>query len=239
MKKYLILLFLIATGFSFGQSSVNKYQYVIVPSQFAFQNVKDQYRLNTLTKLLLEKYGFKAYLDSEILPQEVSDYNCNKLYANVESNGSFIRTKVRIVLKDCKNNVLYVSAEGKSKEKDWGRAYNEALRDAGQSLAALQYRYVPEAPMVQKVLETTTIMSENFDNGDSKEILFAQPIKNGYQLVDRTPKVVMKIFKTASPERYAAVKGDLNGELNNRNGVWYFDYFQNDQLISEMVEVKF
>ena len=187
--------------------------------------------------MLFEKYGFKAYLDSDILPQEVADYNCNKLYANVESHGSFIRTKLRIVLKDCKNNVLYVSSEGKSKDKDWGRAYNEALRDAGQSLAALQYHYVPEAPIVQKVHDTT-ILSENFNN-DNKEVLFAQPINNGYQLVDSTPKVVMKIFKTASTERYVAVKGDLNGELNNRDGVWYFDYFQNDKLISEKVEVKF
>ena len=60
MKK-IVLLFVLISGYAFSQS-VNDYQYVIVPAKFNFLKNEDQYRLNTLTKLLLEKYGFKAFL---------------------------------------------------------------------------------------------------------------------------------------------------------------------------------
>jgi hypothetical protein len=41
----------------------------------------------------------------------------------------------------------------------------------------------------------------------NENTLFAQPIANGYQLVDSTPKVVLKMYRTSQPDSYSA-----NGE---------------------------
>ena len=51
MKK-IILLFILITNYAFSQS-VNDYQSVIVPIKFDFLKSDDQYKLNTLTKLLI------------------------------------------------------------------------------------------------------------------------------------------------------------------------------------------
>ena len=53
MKKYLIILVLLASLSAFSQS-VNDYQYVVVPVKFDIFKENDKFRLNTLTKLLLQ-----------------------------------------------------------------------------------------------------------------------------------------------------------------------------------------
>lgn len=58
MKSKILLLFILISSYVFSQS-VNDYQYVIVPVKYDFLSKEDQYGLNTLTKLLLQKYGFK------------------------------------------------------------------------------------------------------------------------------------------------------------------------------------
>lgn len=237
MKK-IVILFLLIGSLSFAQTSVNNYEYVIVPAKFAFQNKNDQYRLNTLTKLILEKYGFKAFLDTDVLPAELIEQNCNKLYADVTSDGSFMTTRLKIILKDCRNNVLYISEEGKSKEKDWTKSYNEALRAASKSFEKLNYKYMPVGQpkeITAKQQEIVTISNQNLNT----ETLFAQPITNGFQLVDTTPKVVMKIFKTSNSNMFTAIKGTLQGVLVAKDSEWFFEYYENDKLISEKIAVKF
>ena len=59
MKKILLLLVLFLTATAFSQN-VNDYEYVIVPTKFSFLKVDDKYRLNTNSRLLLQKYGFKS-----------------------------------------------------------------------------------------------------------------------------------------------------------------------------------
>jgi hypothetical protein len=38
---------------------------------------------------------------------------------------------------------------------------------------------------------------------------------------------------------YIAEKGLITGILMKKENTWYFEYYQNDQLISEKVAVKF
>ncbi|HPJ09343.1 MAG TPA: hypothetical protein PLS51_01840 [Flavobacterium sp.] len=234
MRKLILFALLIVGSVAFAQPSVNDYEYVVVPTQFKFSNKKDEFRLNTLTKMLLQKYGFKAFLDSEPQPDEIVDSNCKKLYADVESNSGLRKTRVRVVLKDCKNKILFISDEGTSLEKDWGKAYNEAIRAAFESLGAIHYKYKPAV-----AASPDSGMVTQPGSGTVAESLFAQPIANGFQLVDSTPKVVMKIFKTSDSNRFSAVRGEVHGDLIKRDGQWFFDYFQNDQLVSQAVDVKF
>jgi len=231
MKKFIILLLLIGST-AFAQSTVNNYQYVIVPLKFSFSQKNDEARLNTLVKLLLEKYGFKAYLSSEQQPDEIVDSNCSKLFADIESDSGFFTTKVRVILKDCKGKTMFISEQGVSKEKDWGKAFNLAIREAFKSFDDLHYKYVPATAKNQAT--TSAVLPT-----DGAMELTAQPVSNGYQLTDSNSNVVMKLFKTSSSERYTAVRGDVAGELTLRNGEWFFEYYQNEKLVSEKVAVKF
>jgi hypothetical protein len=42
-------------------------------------------------------------------------------------------------------------------------------------------------------------------------VLYAQPIVNGFQLVNSTPKVVMKVFKTSSSTCLIAMRESIQG----------------------------
>ena len=165
MKRTLVIVMLLVGCFLSAQNNVNQYQYVIVPAQFKFLNQPDEYRLNTLTKLLLEKYGFKVFFDSDTLPAKITESRCDKLYAYVESSGNFIVTKMQVTLKDCKNNLVYQSAIGNSKEKEFKIAYTRALREAFQSFETLNYQYKPsEVTAKSEPVQNQIIINESFEN---------------------------------------------------------------------------
>lgn len=74
------------------------------------------------------------YYDNDTMSNEIANNNCNKIYINVLENNSVFQTKLSIEIKDCKNQVLLTSTEGKSREKEFRVAYNNALRDAANSI---------------------------------------------------------------------------------------------------------
>ena len=242
MKKILsiIALFVIATNVI--AQDLNNYKYALVPAKFSFSKQADDYRLNTLTKMFMEKYGFESYLDSEILPSEFASDNCNKVYVDVVENNSMMMTKIKVVLKDCFNQVLFTSEEGKSRLKDYTAAYNQALREAFASFDKLNHQYngnvvtQKKVPQVETKVEVKPINSVASNVGTS---LFAQPINNGFQIINAEPKVLYKIYKTSTKDFYIATKGTTQGVFFSRNNEWFFEYYQNDKLFSEKVEVKF
>lgn len=268
MKKSFVLVLLFFCSISFSQI-VDQYQYAYVPAKFAFLKKNDEYRLNTLTKFLMEKYGFITYMEGDSIPAAVFNDNCNKLYVEVINVGNFFTAKLKVTLSDCKKNVLFTSAVGVSKQKEYNVAYNEALRNAFKSFDGLHYKYNPAlaaaaavdvpkanptpnignnvaviAPVAAVTTAATTATKTVAATGNNisetpSVVLFAQPITNGYQLVDSTPKIVMKIFKTSNANYFIAAKGDLQGALVLKENQWFFEYYQNEKLISEKVEVKF
>ncbi len=251
MKKIIALLVL-ATSFGFGQN-LNDYKYALVPAKFSFFKEPDHFRLNTLTKMFMEKYGFETYLDSDILPQYFAIENCNKVFVDVEENNNLMVTKLKVVLKDCNNKVLFISEEGKSREKDYKVAYNQALREAFSSFDALHHKYIEnlstqknvEVSGETKKVQVTNDLKEALDSGsivvtnNVANQLFAQPIENGFQIINSEPKVIYKVFRTTIKDYYIASKGTIQGVFISKNDQYFFEYYQNEKLISEKVEVKF
>lgn len=244
MKKYICIIFVLV-GFSGFAQSVNDYPYVIVPTKFEFQNKENDYRLNTLTKFNLEKLGFTAFYSND---DANINYNerCNYLKVDVkEVSGGFLITKLDITFTDCKNNVIFTSKVGKSKSKDRKIAYNDALMEAFESVKALNYKYNEAKQQVASSVSSTPVA-----HNTSKEVvvhdaivnpnqLFAQAISNGFQLVDTTPKVVLKIFKTSQADYFTAVSDSKNGVVFKKNNEWFFEYYENDKLVSEKLDIKF
>lgn len=145
----LILLAFFALTSSYGQQSLNDYKYVVVPEKFDFLKEADQYRLNSLTKFLFEKYNFEALKEGEIFPSDYGKNNCLGLKADVLNNSNMFKTKLSVQLKNCKNEVIYTSREGESREKNYKIAYNEALRNAFKSIEAENYSYNPKNAIIK------------------------------------------------------------------------------------------
>jgi len=144
MKNKIVLLFITAVltwNTAKAQTNINDYKYVIVPNTFDFLKEPDQYRLNTLTKLLFEKHGFTTIMEKDTFPDEAISNGCLALHADVLKESGVFNSKLKIELKDCQNNIVFVSNIGKSKEKSYEVAYNLALREAFKSFDTFKYQY--------------------------------------------------------------------------------------------------
>ena len=117
------------------------------------------------------------------------------------------------------------------------------MRAAFESFATIGYKYKPKVsetngnnpPEVKS--ESKVILSETFEN--TNNTVFAQPIANGFQLVDNTPKVVMKIFKTSNADIFIASKEDIQGVMLLKDNHWLFEFYRDGKLNSQIVQVKF
>ncbi|WP_366184932.1 hypothetical protein [Flavobacterium ovatum] len=244
-----IALFLFLITNSIIAQSINDYAAVIVPVKFGFQNEENEYRLSTITKYNLEKAGFVGVYSNVNFSNEYPD-RCSVLNVDVIKDSGFLTTKLYVEFKDCYGKVIYTSEVGKSKEKDFGTAYKEALNDAFESINKLEYKYNGNttAAKTRQVVAKSEVVKEVVNNipassvivvNTNVEVLYAQPTENGFQLIDKTPKVVMKLMKTGNPNSFIAIKGDVQGILSLKDNQWVFDSYKNNVLVSEVVLVKF
>jgi len=171
-KKIFLISVIFFSAFSVtAQNDLSDYNYITIPNQFEFLKGKDQYQLNSLTTFLFDKHGFNAYLADD-LPLYLQSNPCKGLKVDVQANESFLSTLVTIYIKDCRGNILFTSPQGRSKEKEYKRAYYAALREAfepikSKNVTQKEYiktekdkEYIDEKPVVVESIEeeTTTVI---------------------------------------------------------------------------------
>ncbi len=269
---------------AFAQSSINDYKYIIVPTQFEFLSERDQYQINSLTKFLFNKYGYTAFLQDEELPQDLRNNRCLALTAQVMKLNAFLKTKMQIDLKDCNGNVIQSSSIGETREKEFAKAYNLAVRDAFKTFQNANYSYQPNenivskaAPTIAKVetedlteiarlkQEIKTLKEEQVDVVEVAKpsvqvqmteqkktvvspvdivedhkiisgLLYAQPIENGFQIVDTTPKKVM-VLQNSGVKDVFTVEG-TKAIVYKKGDVWMYSE-SGEILKGEPINIKF
>jgi hypothetical protein len=243
MKK-LVFVFVLLTSFCFAQNS-NSYKAVIVPLKFDFIQKNNQYRLSTLSKSLLINSGFTVFYANDILPKEYND-RCELLYYDIVKENAFLAIKLHVELKDCSGKIIFKSETGYTKEKDTELAYADALKKAFVSVHNLHYKYektsvASPVAEVKSVVATTVVstISVPVIEKSTSDLLYAQATATGYQLVDASPRVVFKLYKTSRSDLFIAMKGISQGVLIQKENQWFFEYYESDILVSEKVAVKF
>lgn len=213
--------------------------------------------------------------------------------------------------------MIFSSREGATREKDYAKAYNFALRDAFVSFESIEYEYQAasentapvtvavvssqkeveqlkeeikalkeekelqvqkEEPVVEmekeaepvvemqkevkeevqevkdEIIETKAVVALPVVNKESpvveqspemqetkaevrSDVLYAQPIDNGFQLVDTTPKVIYKIKRAGTADTYF-VEGK-QAIIYKSGSDWILEYYENDILKKEVLNIKF
>ncbi len=321
MRNLLIAIFLLNCFLGMSQAELNKYKYIIVPVKLDAFKQENQYQTSTLIKYLLVENGFNAVYDNA-MPEDLLNNRCLGLLLSLNDDSSMFTTKLTLSLKDCFSKEVYVTKEGRSKEKDFKAAYSGAIRESMQSLSDVNYQYQPAAnkePVVisfkddviqledpaekdknirfedvaenkaksnekdidirfedvaknktdsnqQKVVQQKATLEEqsykdltpvqsDFKQGEGQltetatqvknvvesDVLYAQAIPNGYQLVDSTPKIVMILQQTSFSNFYMAKPNwqEANGILYKRGGNWVFEYYEGGELMNKKMNIKF
>ncbi|WJJ97554.1 hypothetical protein [Algibacter luteus] len=274
---------------AFSQISINNYKYVIVPEKFDFLKTQDEFQLNSLTKFLFNKYGFEAVMEGSEYPADLALNRCLALDADVLNESNLFKTKLKIELKDCNDKLVHETGLGESREKEYKKAYNFALREAFKKLEPLNYNYVPNESITsittatqspakkevtqeiaelkkeiqnlkkEKQAEVTAVEKPKVETPEVKvqepkpvkqlevkettviegvsNVLYAQEIENGFQLVDSSPKVVYRIKKTNLNDVFL-VEGS-SAIIYKKGNDWVIEYYTGATLEQEALNIKF
>ncbi len=245
MKTFLLLL--LATFAAKAQNSINDYNIAVIPARMEFQKQPDQHKVNTHFRMFMEKFGFSAYLDTDIIPAEIAALPCNKVYGSVIDNSNLFMTKVRVVLSDCSNRVLFTSDEGTSREKDYERAYLQALRGAFASFERT-YKYsgkkleagTPSVPLASslktEVANAPKVSSEPVIASERMAIV-AKATASGYELTDAAGKHVMTLLRTSKPEMFIAQAGSIPGVFVKVGSEWRWEFYEKGNFMSVKMPV--
>src|SRR5690606_34125625 len=283
MKKRLIYLIFIAMGLGFSaQAQLNGYKYIIVPKKIDAFKLENQYQTSTLVKHYLGEYGLTAVYD-DALPIDLAGNRCLGLVANILDESSMFTTKLVLTLKNCQNQEVFRTKEGKSKIKEFEPAHREALQEIFTSFSAIDYEYqggavasVPPQSAVQNatqreerindpvVEQKNTLEEQTYKSVEPRSsttveprasgaqnaptsptvpdltgTLYAQPISGGYQLVDSTPKIVLKLEETSMENIYLTQFGDNNAMIFKKDSQWFLEYTLNGEKKTQELQIKF
>ena len=178
-----LVLFMYITA-SFSQNELNPYKYIIVPKKYdIFKGEEDKYQLNSLTEFLFDKNGFNTLFQDEDFPQDLLLNPCLGLIVDVTEVNKLLTTRLKIELSDCHNKIVYTSVEGVTREKEFKKAYQEALRAAFVSFEAMNYEYDPSlvanrsaTPKTNESVSSTTAPSEPISKTESRTDSSVEPV---------------------------------------------------------------
>lgn len=104
-----------------------------------------------------------------------------------------------------------------------------------------------EAVVEEEAVDNSEMSNVNLSNNaqeipaiiedNTKNVLYAQKISNGFQLVDGTPKVIYKLLKTSKDNVYL-LEGK-SGIMYKSEGKWFAEYYKSGVLTIEELTIKF
>ncbi len=244
-----ITLFIIFQASLEAQTDLNQYKYVSVPDRFDFLKTSDQYQLSSLTQFLLTKNGFTVLESIENYPSDLAANSCLLLDVNVEKIKGFLKTKLEVQFINCKKEVVFRSAIGTSKEKDFKTAYHQAIRAAFDSMEVLNYNYEASAAIdISAPIETSKpvlpkpsiqtpsapVVVASVDPVDSPELPNKTLIVStayGYDITDANGRVLFSIHPTMEEGIFIIDK--LPGIAYKRGKRWVREYVLEKKTVIE------
>ena len=187
----------------------------------------------------------------------LEDCNSNEVYKSLEGRSkekdyiSSYKEAVEMAFKSINSlSYEYNPVEAKSMTTaavimDTEEKEEPSVNRGGQTTTAVeenltQSEIVPKSKTAP--IENTTVVAattSTITKTSDTYILYAQEIPNGYQLVDSTPKISLKIYETSVPEVYIGVNEKGSGVVYKRANQWYFEYYVSDQMQIEEFTIKF
>lgn len=220
MNYFSIFVLFLFSIHSFAQQN----KVIIISNKYEFQKEKNTYNINTMLKAILVSNNYQVFFEDEVLPVEIAQNRCKALAGVLVDNSNMFLTKMKFQIKDCQNNLLFETAEVKTREKDIQNAYIETIGLLSPELK--KYK-----PVVTNAKEVVEISSDVVSSSIAKH-QFVQ-IANGFAIMDTNLKVVLQIYKTTNTNVFIADKFGVKGVFTKIENKGIFEYYMNDKLVVE------
>jgi len=236
MNKKLFILVVLLTTFSFAQNKPS----ILISRKYEFQKSDNSYNLNNMFKGILSS-SCNVYFENDELPIEIGQNKCNAYSGFLVENSNMFTTKMKFVIKDCQNNVVFESAEMKSKEKDYQLAYNEVMRLLApevKKFALARPTIKKETPVVVDVkpIETKTVEIPKVSEFKTFLNCKMEEVFNGFHVIevsDENGLVLLSMQKTKNPNIFIAYRDSTTGIFTKTENKGVFEFYIEDKYIVE------
>lgn len=231
MKKYVFSLFIFQIISFCGFAQDTGKIYVRVPEKYQFLEEKNQYQLNALTAFLFEKRGMEAIFEE---PQPTGLHPCDIFQVDVHEDSNYFTTRLYISLTNCNNEVVFKSKVGTSREKEYKVAYQEALREAAESISGISSKLqlpdnsqevslkitseevaakTSENTKVTEVIVDPVVSSEVIEKDEEQEVNNFRSYSKGAEVyvLEATP-AGFDLFRKAATSKFATLLKSGGGD---------------------------
>ena len=237
MKNFSILVLVFLSFTSFSQQN----KVIIISNKYEFQKEKNTYNINTMLKAILISNSYQVFFDDEELPIEIAQNKCNALTGVLIDNSNLFVRKIKFQIKDCQNNLLFETAEVKTREKDIQNAYIETIGLLSPELK----KYKPVVTNAKEVvLETKSTEVESVMSTEKPLVSEFKTFLNcsfeksfddsrDFEIVGTEQNVLLFLQRTKTPNVFIAYKEGVNGIFTKTDKKGIFEYYIDGKYMVE------
>ncbi|MGB5498068.1 MAG: hypothetical protein WBM77_04005 [Maribacter sp.] len=202
----------------------------------------ESYMLNTKTSLVLKDCSSKEVFFTLTGKSKIKEFEDAYREAITEAFGTIRAMDYTYVPKKQKGEPVTISFKNDVKHMEKKIEPKNKVDAAVVKQVATPEEQVyksnePVDSKIEKADQSTKEMMVELKNDSN--ILYAQEIPNGFQLVDNTPKIRLKLLRTSIPDVYVVKHAKSNGVVYKKDGKWFLEYYFGDTLETEVLNIKF
>lgn len=213
---------------------------IIISNKYEFQKEKNTYNINSMLKAILVSNNYQVFFDDEELPFEIAQNKCNALTGVLIDNSNLLVRKIKFQIRDCQNNLLYETAEVKTREKDIQNAYIETIKLLSPELKKYDATVIQEKEVVatEELVDVPKISEfKTYLNCKLKQT-FGNPQA---EVKDSNDNILLSLQKTKNPNVFIAVntnvintnKEFVTGIFTKTGNKGVFEYYLNYEYMVE------
>nr|WP_297914862.1 hypothetical protein [uncultured Allomuricauda sp.] len=135
-------------------------------------------------------------------------------------------------------NQTYKSVQ--PKEAMVNKVIDSNSKGSGAKTVVLEQEVTPDNQTYKAVEPKTALFSGEDEVGTNPtDLLYAQPVPNGYQLVDSSPKIICRLVETSVKDVYLVASENKTGIVFQKEGKWHREYLENGTRKVEVLNIKF
>lgn len=229
MKNILALFIVLFSITSFAQQQI-----ILISNKYEFQRESNSYNINNMLKAILVSNNYQVYFEDEVLPLEIAQNKCNAVKGILVDKSNAFLTKIKLQIKDCQNNLLFETAEVKSKEKDIQEGFIETIKLLSPELkkhkpAVIQKNEVVVEKQglveVPKASEYKTYLNCFLDKSIKES--------HDFEIIGTEQNVLLFLRKTKNPSVFIAYKEGANGVFTKTESKGIFEYYIDGKYMVE------